>query len=76
VIASWTASNDVIASFSYLPLFLINSELFTFMTKNYVCNNGPYGDLMLICKALWSLLRGGFNAYVRSSLCCQVIYRV
>jgi hypothetical protein len=27
---------------------------------------------MLICKALWTLLRGGFNAYVRSSLCFQV----
>jgi hypothetical protein len=33
----------VIVSFSYLPLFSINSELFTFMSKNYVCNNGPYG---------------------------------
>jgi hypothetical protein len=30
---------------------------------------------MLICKALWTLLRGSFNAYVRSSLCFQVIYR-
>jgi hypothetical protein len=69
------ASYDVIVSSSYLPLFAINSELFTFMSKNYVCNNGPYGDLMLICKVLWTLLRGSFNAYVRSSLCCQVIYR-
>jgi hypothetical protein len=24
---------------------------------------------MLNCKALWTLLRGSFNAYVRSSLC-------
>jgi hypothetical protein len=24
---------------------------------------------MLICKTLWTLLRGSFNAYVRSSLC-------
>jgi hypothetical protein len=24
---------------------------------------------MLICTALWTLLRGSFNAYVRSSLC-------
>jgi hypothetical protein len=31
---------------------------------------------MLNCKALWTLLRGSFNAYVRSSLCCQVIYQV
>jgi hypothetical protein len=29
----------------------------------------PTGDLMLICTALWTLLRGSFNAYVRSSLC-------
>jgi hypothetical protein len=36
----------------------------------------PTGNLVLICKALWTLLRGGFNAYVRSSLCFQVIYRV
>jgi hypothetical protein len=35
------ASYDVIVPFSYL------SELFTFMSKNYVCNNGPYGELML-----------------------------
>jgi hypothetical protein len=62
------ASYDVIVSFSYLPLCSINSETFTFMSKNYVCNNGPYGDLTLICKALWTLLRGSFNAYVRSSL--------
>jgi hypothetical protein len=26
-------------------------------------------NLMLICKALWTLFRGSFNAYVRSSLC-------
>jgi hypothetical protein len=73
----WVTKSDCImdrppmmfVSFSYLPLFLINSELFTFMSKDYVCNNGPYGDLMLICKALWTLLREGFNAYVRSSLC-------
>jgi hypothetical protein len=70
------ASYDVIVSFSYLPLFSINSELITFMSKNYVCNNGPYRELMLICKALWTLLRESFNAYVRSSLCCQVIYGV
>jgi hypothetical protein len=31
--------------------------------------------LMLICKALWTILRGSFNAYVRTSLCCQVIYQ-
>jgi hypothetical protein len=62
------ASYDVIVPFSYFPLFLINSELFTFMSKNYACNKGPYGDLMLICKALWTLLRGSFYAYVRSSL--------
>jgi hypothetical protein len=29
----------------------------------------PTGNLMLICKALWTLLRGSFNAYVWSSLC-------
>jgi hypothetical protein len=29
-----------------------------FHVKDYVCNNGPYRDLMLICKALWTLLRG------------------
>jgi hypothetical protein len=29
----------------------------------------PTGNLMLICKALWTLLRESFNAYVRSSLC-------
>jgi hypothetical protein len=41
------ASYDVIVPFSYLPLFSINSELFTFMSKTYVCNNGPYGDVMV-----------------------------
>jgi hypothetical protein len=29
----------------------------------------PTGNLLLICKALYTLLRGSFNAYVRSSLC-------
>jgi hypothetical protein len=29
----------------------------------------PTGNLMLICKVLWTLLCGSFNAYVRSSLC-------
>jgi hypothetical protein len=33
----------------------------------------PKGNLILICKALWTLLRVSFNAYVRSSLCFQVI---
>jgi hypothetical protein len=32
--------------FSYLSLFAINSEPFTYMTRNYVCNNDPYGDVM------------------------------
>jgi hypothetical protein len=41
------ASYDVILPFRYLPLFLINSEPFTFMSKNYVCNNEPYGDVMV-----------------------------
>jgi hypothetical protein len=41
------ASYDVIVSFSYLPPFSINSDLLTFMSKNYVCNNGPYGDLIV-----------------------------
>jgi hypothetical protein len=41
------ASNDVIVSFSYILLFLINSEPFTFMLKNYFCNNEPYGDVMV-----------------------------
>jgi hypothetical protein len=41
------ASYDVIIPFSYLPPFPINSEPFTFMSKNYVCNNGPYGDVMV-----------------------------
>jgi hypothetical protein len=41
------ASYDVIVSFSYLPLFAINSEPFTLMSKNYVCNNDPYGDVMV-----------------------------
>jgi hypothetical protein len=31
------------------------------------------GTLLLICKTLRTLLRGSFNAYVRSSLCCQVV---
>jgi hypothetical protein len=29
----------------------------------------PTGNLLLICKALWTLLRGSFNAYIRSSMC-------
>jgi hypothetical protein len=37
----------VIVSFSCLPLFQLNSEQFTFMSKNYVCNNEPYGDVMV-----------------------------
>jgi hypothetical protein len=37
----------VIVPFSYLPLFSINSEPFTFMSRNYVCNNEPYGDVMV-----------------------------
>jgi hypothetical protein len=41
------ASYDVIVPFSYLPLFSINSEPITFMSKNYVCNNEPYGDVMV-----------------------------
>jgi hypothetical protein len=41
------ASYDVIVSFSYLPLFSINSEPFTLMSKNYVCNNEPYRDVMV-----------------------------
>jgi hypothetical protein len=39
------------------------------------CSNGPYRYLVLIGKALRTLLHGSFNAYVRSSLCYQVIYR-
>jgi hypothetical protein len=41
------ASYDVIVSFIYHPLFSINSKPFTFMTKNYVCNNDPHGDVMV-----------------------------
>jgi hypothetical protein len=37
----------VIVWFSYHPLFLINFEPFTFMSKNYVCNNELYGDVMV-----------------------------
>jgi hypothetical protein len=73
--ASRMASYDVIVPLSYVPLFSINSEPFTFMTKNYVCNNGPYGDLLLICKALWTLLRGCLM-HTFDPLCFQVIYRV
>jgi hypothetical protein len=40
-------SYDVIVSFSYLSLFSINFEPFTFMSKNYVCNNEPYGDVIV-----------------------------
>jgi hypothetical protein len=40
-------SYDVIVSFSCLPLFSINSEPFTFTSKNYVCDNGPYGDFVV-----------------------------
>jgi hypothetical protein len=43
-----------------LPLVLSNSEPFAFLSKYHVCNNGPYGDLILICKALQTLLRGSF----------------
>jgi hypothetical protein len=42
------ASYDVIISFSYLPLFSINSEPVTFMSKNYVCNNDPYSGLSFV----------------------------
>jgi hypothetical protein len=41
------ASYDVIVPFSYLPLFSLNSEPFPFMSKNYVCNNEPYGDVIV-----------------------------
>jgi hypothetical protein len=40
-------SYDVIVPLSYLPLFSLNSELLTFMSKNYVCTNEPYGDVMV-----------------------------
>jgi hypothetical protein len=36
-------SFDVIVSFSYLPLFSINSEPFTFMSRNYVVIMDPTG---------------------------------
>jgi hypothetical protein len=36
-------SNDVIVSFVYLLLFSINSEIFTFMSKNYVVIMDPTG---------------------------------
>jgi hypothetical protein len=38
------ASYDVIELFSPFLYFLINSEPFTFMSKNYVCINGPFGE--------------------------------
>jgi hypothetical protein len=42
------------------------------MSEIMVCNNlDPTGRLVLMRKALWTLLRGSFNAYVRSSLCFQ-----
>jgi hypothetical protein len=34
------------------------------MTRTMFCNNGPYEELIFICKALWTLLHGSFNAYV------------
>jgi hypothetical protein len=68
VIASWTGLQwcDHIISLSssvFNKLWIIY-----FRVKELCCNNGPYGDLILICKALWTLLRGSFNVYVRSSL--------
>jgi hypothetical protein len=47
------------------------------MSRTMVCNNEtPKGEFGFnLCNALWTLLRGSFNAYVRSSLCFQVIYR-
>jgi hypothetical protein len=37
---------------------LIKLRTFYFHVKEPCCNNGPYGDLVLICKALFTLLRG------------------
>jgi hypothetical protein len=37
----------LIVPFSYLSLFLINYELFTFMSRTMVCNNGPYGEFVV-----------------------------
>jgi hypothetical protein len=72
--ASWVASLDTTLTCSYFRC-LLNFELFTFMSRTMVVIMDPTGKLVLICKALWTLLRGSFNAYVRSSLCFQVIYR-
>jgi hypothetical protein len=35
----------------------------------------PTGKLVLMCKALWTLLRGSFM-HMFDPLCSQVIYRV
>jgi hypothetical protein len=45
--SDYIIDRPVIVSFSYVPLFSINSELFTFMSKNYVYNNEPYGNVMV-----------------------------
>jgi hypothetical protein len=34
----------LIVPFSYFFAVLINFELFTFMSRTMVCNNGPYGE--------------------------------
>jgi hypothetical protein len=41
------ASYGVIESFSYLPLFEVNFEPLLSCQRNYVCNNDPYGDVMV-----------------------------
>jgi hypothetical protein len=48
----------VIVLFSYLPLFEINSELFTFTSRTMFVIMDPTGNLVLICKTPWTLLRG------------------
>jgi hypothetical protein len=73
----WMMTNDCIMNrplmmWSYhLVFFRYFNKLWTiyFHVKElWFVTMDPTGTLMLICKALWTLLRERFNAYIRSSL--------
>jgi hypothetical protein len=64
----------LIVSFSFFYCFNNLNHLLSCKELWFVIMD-PTWTLMLICKALRTLLRLSFNAYVQSSLYFQVMYR-
>jgi hypothetical protein len=46
------------------------------MSRTMICNNGPYGEIGINLEGTLDSPSWEFYAYVRSSLCIQVIYEV